>query len=173
MTDGGFIEALDAGSGGVTAPLKVHLPDELLLARLQFGDGSVQPLVILGLEDILQHIHVRGEKGIVQVVGIQGTVAAGLFVIDVVFLPIQIDRDGPPIIGDLDLHGFGCKLILDVHFCVLSAWGGQGGRTQKKPAQLMCTRYNPPETGMVRHGGYIKDTIRLLAVANSLCIPPP
>ena len=130
MADGGFIKALGTGNVGVAALFKEHLPDELLLARLQLGDGVVQPLVILGLEDVPQHIHIGWEKGIVQVVSIQGAVAAGLLVVDVVLLPVQIDQDGPPIIGDLDFHGFSCELILDLHFRVLSAWGGQGGDTK-------------------------------------------
>lgn len=116
MADGGFVKDLGAGDVGVAAPLEEHLPDEPLLARLQLGDGAVQPLGILGFENVPQYIHIGGEKGIVQVESVQGAVAAGLLVVVVVLLPVQIDQDAPPIIGDLDLHGFGCKLILDFHF---------------------------------------------------------
>lgn len=124
MADGRFIKALCAGNVGVAASLEEHLSDEFLLARLQLGDGIVQPFVILGLEDVSQHIHIRGKKGIVQVVSVQGAVAAGFLVVVVVLLPVQINQDTPPIIGNLDLHGFGSEVILDLHFCVLSAWGG-------------------------------------------------
>ena len=47
MADGGLIETLRAGNVGIAASLKKHLPDEFLLMRLQLGDGTVQPLIIL------------------------------------------------------------------------------------------------------------------------------
>ena len=142
MADGGFIEALGAGNVGVAAPLEEHLPDELLLAWLQLGDSTVQSLGILSPEDVPQHIHIGGEKGIVQVESVQGAVAAGLLVVDVVLLPVQIDQDRPPIIGDLYLDSAGDELILDFHFCVLSAWGRQGGDTKMAGAYQPRTMHS-------------------------------
>ena len=50
--------------------------------------------------------------------------------VDVVLLPIQIDQDRPPIIGDLHFDSADDELVFDFHFCVLSAWGRQGGDTK-------------------------------------------
>ena len=128
----------DATAFGIFAD--AHLPKEdgphqLLLLGIQVGNGLEQPLVVFGGEDIPYYILVRGKKGIVLVVGIQRAVAAGLLVVDVVHLPVQIDQDRPPIIGDLYLDSAGDELILDFHFVSFPPGDGRAG-TQKWPGRI-------------------------------------
>ena len=93
--------------------------------------------------------------------------------VDVVLLAVQLNDDVGILFGNLDLDGFSCKFILDLHDVSFPLEAAPDGRdTKRAECHDGHTGRQHLQEGMTKHGGNIEFK-KLVAFFGSLCIPPP